>query len=91
MRWFVASRGHEFQDALMFARWGCDYLKYDWCASDGLNAVGAYTTMRDAIYAAKRPMVFSMCEWGNNNHGNGPDRSATCGEPRATSLPAGMY
>ena len=63
---FIASRGHEFQDALMFARWGCDYLKYDWCASDGLNAVGAYTTMRDAIYAAKRPMVFSMCEWGNN-------------------------
>ena len=25
---FIASRGHEFQDALMFARWGCDYLKY---------------------------------------------------------------
>jgi len=63
---FISSRGHEFQDAIMFARWGCDYLKYDWCDSDGLNAVGAYTTMRDAIYAAKRPMVFSMCEWGNN-------------------------
>ena len=22
---FTASRGHEFQDALLFARWGCDY------------------------------------------------------------------
>ncbi len=63
---FTASRGHEFQDALMFARWGCDYLKYDWCNSEGINAGGAYATMRDAIYAAKRPMVFSMCEWGNN-------------------------
>ena len=63
---FIASRGHEFQDAIMFAKWGCDYLKYDWCNSDGINAVGAYTTMRDAIYAAKRPMIFSMCEWGNN-------------------------
>jgi alpha-galactosidase len=63
---FVASRGHEFQDALMFAGWGCDYLKYDWCNCEGIQAVGAYTTMRDALYAAKRPMVFSMCEWGNN-------------------------
>jgi alpha-galactosidase len=63
---FIASRGHEFQDAVLFARWGCDYLKYDWCNSDGINAVGAYTTMRDAIFAAKRPMVFSLCEWGNN-------------------------
>jgi alpha-galactosidase len=63
---FTASRGHEFQDALMFARWGCDYLKYDWCNAGGINAVGAYTTMRDAIRAAGRPMVFSMCEWGNN-------------------------
>jgi alpha-galactosidase len=63
---FTASRGHEFQDAIMFARWGCDYLKYDWCNADGINAVGAYTTMRDALYAAKKPMVFSMCEWGNN-------------------------
>ncbi len=63
---YVASRGHEFQDAIMFVKWGADYLKYDWCESDGINAIGAYTTMRDAIHAAGRPMVFSMCEWGNN-------------------------
>ena len=63
---YIASRGHEFQDAIMFARWEADYLKYDWCNSGGLNAVGAYTTMRDALYAAKRPMLFSLCEWGNN-------------------------
>lgn len=26
---YTASRGHEFQDALVFARLGTDYLKYD--------------------------------------------------------------
>jgi alpha-galactosidase len=60
------SRGYEFQDALVYARWGVDYLKYDWGNTDGLNAEGAYQTMRDALAAAKRPVVFSLCEWGSN-------------------------
>ena len=60
------SRGHEYQDALTYAQWGVDYLKYDWCNTNGLNAVGAYTTMRDALFAAGRPVVFSVCEWGDN-------------------------
>jgi alpha-galactosidase len=59
------SRGHEYQDALTYARWGVDYLKYDWCDSEGLNSVAAYTTMRDALFAAGRPVVFSLCEWGD--------------------------
>jgi|WetSurMetagenome_2_1015567.scaffolds.fasta_scaffold27046_2 alpha-galactosidase len=63
---YPAGRGHEYQDALTYAQWGIDYLKYDWCNTDGLNAVGAYTTMRDALFAAGRPIVFSLCEWGNN-------------------------
>jgi alpha-galactosidase len=61
-----ASRGHEYQDALTYAQWGIDYLKYDWCGCEDLNAMGAYTTMRDALHAAGRPIVFSICEWGNN-------------------------
>lgn len=60
------SRGYEFQDAKKYAEWGVDYLKYDWCYTEGLNAEGAYLTMRNALYAAKRPIVFSICEWGNN-------------------------
>jgi alpha-galactosidase len=60
-----ASRGHEYQDALMYAKWGVDYLKYDWCDTDKLNSEGAYTTMRDALYTAGRPIVFSLCEWGD--------------------------
>jgi alpha-galactosidase len=60
------SRGHEYQDALTYASWGVDYLKYDWCNSEGLNPVGAYTTMRDGLYKTGRPIVFSICEWGDN-------------------------
>jgi alpha-galactosidase len=59
------SRGHEYQDAQTYAAWGVDYLKYDWCESTGLNSVGAYTTMRDALRAANRPILFSICEWGD--------------------------
>ncbi|HEX9973849.1 MAG TPA: glycoside hydrolase family 27 protein [bacterium] len=60
------SRGHEYQDAMKYAEWGVDYLKYDWCNTEGLNARGAYLTMRDALFAAGHPIVFSLCEWGSN-------------------------
>jgi alpha-galactosidase len=61
------SFGHEYQDAITYAQWGVDYLKYDWCASDNINAKGAYSLMRDALHNAKRPVYFSMCEWGDNH------------------------
>ncbi|MCF4101172.1 glycoside hydrolase family 27 protein [Gillisia sp. M10.2A] len=60
------SRGREYQDALTYAEWGVDYLKYDWCNTDGIKAEGAYTTMRNALYEAGRPVVLSICEWGDN-------------------------
>jgi len=60
------SRGHEYQDALTYASWGIDYLKYDWCDTEGLAAAAAYTTMRDALAAAGRPVVLSICEWGTD-------------------------
>jgi alpha-galactosidase len=59
------SRGHEYQDARTYAAWGVDYLKYDWCETAGLKSEGAYTTMRDALRAAGRPILFSICEWGD--------------------------
>lgn len=58
------SRGHEFQDAISYAQWGVDFLKLDWCNSEGQNAVESYSLMRDALYSAGRPVVFSLCEWG---------------------------
>jgi alpha-galactosidase len=60
------SRGHEFQDALTYARWGVDFVKADWCNSEGQHAVESYALLRDALYQAGRPMVFSLCEWGLN-------------------------
>ena len=59
-------RGHEFQDARAYASWGVDYLKYDWCNHGTANAEETYKTMRDALHAAGRPIVFSLCEWGDN-------------------------
>ncbi len=58
------SQGHEYQDALQYARWGVDYLKYDWCNTETRNAEEAYSTMSKALIATGRPIVFSMCEWG---------------------------
>lgn len=63
---FPGGWGHEFQDALKYAEWGVDYLKYDWCNSGSANQRDAYTRMRDALFAAKRPVVFSICEWGGS-------------------------
>jgi alpha-galactosidase len=63
---YPGGRGHEFQDARNYAAWGVDYLKYDWCAHGTANAEETYKTMRDALYTAGRPVVFSLCEWGNN-------------------------
>ncbi len=60
------SRGREFQDAQTYAKWGVDYLKYDWCNTEGLKAEGAYMTMRNALREAGRPIVLSICEWGDN-------------------------
>jgi alpha-galactosidase len=60
------SRGYEYQDAIRYAEWGIDYLKYDWCNTENINPIGAYSTMRDALNSAGRPVLFAMCEWGDN-------------------------
>src|SRR5665648_90176 len=59
-------RGHEYQDARTYARWGVDYLKYDWCNTTTQDSRASYSTMRDGLFAAGRPIVFSLCEWGNS-------------------------
>jgi alpha-galactosidase len=58
------SQGHEYQDALTYAHWGVDYLKYDWCNTGDRNAQEAYAVMADALRQSGRPIMFSMCEWG---------------------------
>jgi alpha-galactosidase len=56
--------GHEYQDAIQYAAWGVDYLKYDWCSTTTQDARAAYANMRAALNASGRPIVLSICEWG---------------------------
>jgi len=65
---YEGTYGHEEQDAKTWAAWGIDYLKYDWCGArniytnDEMQAV--YQKMGDALRAAGRPIVFSLCQYG---------------------------
>ncbi len=69
---------HEDQDALTFASWGIDYLKYDLCTytkifEERIKAPGAnhleegqrpYIIMRKALDKCERDIVYSMCQYG---------------------------
>ncbi len=63
-----ASYGHEKEDARTFARWGIDFVKYDWCSADEVYQPGqmedAYRKMSDDLKATGRPIVFSLCQYG---------------------------
>jgi alpha-galactosidase len=63
---YEGSLGHEEQDAQSYAKWGIDYLKYDWCQSGGTleEMKAAYTKMHDALQKTGRPIVFSLCQYG---------------------------
>jgi alpha-galactosidase len=61
-----ASIDREAQDAMVFAAWGVDYLKYDNCNNQLRPAIERYQAMGDALAASGRPIVFSVCEWGEN-------------------------
>ncbi|MBN2425313.1 MAG: glycoside hydrolase family 27 protein [Calditrichaceae bacterium] len=58
------SYGYEAIDAKTYAEWGVDYIKEDWCYTDGLETRIQYKIMSDAIRATGRPMLLSLCEWG---------------------------
>jgi alpha-galactosidase len=63
----IGSLGHERQDAETFARWGVDYLKYDWCNADlydGLDRSQAFGKMRDELARLDRPIVYAISEYG---------------------------
>ena len=68
---YEGSYGHEQQDANTYAAWGIDYLKYDWCSAseiyknDEMQAV--YQKMGDALLKTGRPIVFSLCQYGEDN------------------------
>ncbi len=68
---YAASYQHEEQDALQFAEWGFDYLKYDWCSYGEIARQPSledyqkpYHVMRAALDRADRDIVFSLCQYG---------------------------
>jgi alpha-galactosidase len=58
------SYGYETIDAKTYAEWGVDFVKEDWCNTDGLDTRTQYKIMSDALKATGRPMILSLCEWG---------------------------
>src|SRR5713226_3315898 len=65
---YEGSYGHEEQDARTYAAWGIDYLKYDWCGARTLytdeEMPAIYQIMGDALLKTKRPIVYSLCQYG---------------------------
>ncbi|GAA1238639.1 carbohydrate-binding protein [Kitasatospora nipponensis] len=62
---FPGGLGHEQQDADLWASWGVDYLKYDNCNNQGVDAQSRYKAMGDALKKTGRPILYSICEWGS--------------------------
>ncbi len=64
---YTASLGFEEQDAKTFAKWGFDYLKYDYCGapSDWQTAIYRYEKMAKALRESGRDIVLGVCEWGD--------------------------
>jgi alpha-galactosidase len=68
----AASYEHEAQDARTWAKWGIDYLKYDWCGypvradtNSPLDVLQKpYTLMRGVLDSLDRDIVFSLCQYG---------------------------
>src|SRR5712692_10125441 len=68
---YEGSYGHEEQDARIYAAWGIDYLKYDWCGARTLytdeEMPAVYQKMGDALLATNRPIVYSLCQYGRQD------------------------
>jgi alpha-galactosidase len=60
------SLDHERRDAETLAGWGVDLLKYDNCHADGRPAPERFRAMGQALVATGRDIVYSVCEWGDN-------------------------
>ena len=71
---FEGSWGHEARDAATYARWGVDFLKYDWCSYEEIardqslpELQKPYLLMRDALARVDRDIVYSLCQYGYGN------------------------
>lgn len=68
---YLGSYQHEDQDAKTYAKWGIDYLKYDWCSYGDIaphpnldEIKKPYQVMRAALDKVDRDILFSFCQYG---------------------------
>ncbi|KZV90062.1 alpha-galactosidase [Exidia glandulosa HHB12029] len=69
------SLGFEEIDAKTYAGWGVDYLKYDNCNNEGQSGTpqisyDRFAKMSTALNATGRPIVYAMCNWGEDQPWN---------------------
>jgi len=69
---FMGSLNHEEQDAKTYAKWGIDYLKYDWCSytadTAGLEGLKKpFKIMDKALDNCGRDIIYSLCQYGMGN------------------------
>jgi alpha-galactosidase len=72
---YVGSLGHEQADAKLYAEWGVDLLKYDDCG----GPQSAFATMRDALRATGRPILYSINPYDGNTCVPTGAHTSTCG------------
>lgn len=58
----TSSNGYETRDAQLFASWGVDYVKHDWCdpRGDVQEQATLFRRFGDALKATGRPIVYSI-------------------------------
>ena len=55
---------YEYVDMQTYADWETDFVKVDWCFTDGLDSPERYAVFHDAIAATGREILLSICNWG---------------------------
>jgi len=76
---YAGSYQHERQDAEQYARWGFDFLKYDWCSyglvykermkqsqNDLVEKQRPYRQMGAILKTLDRDIVLNLCQYGMN-------------------------
>ncbi|MBN9662196.1 MAG: glycoside hydrolase family 27 protein [Acidobacteria bacterium] len=65
------SLGYEAIDAKVYASWGVDYLKYDWCGAARTFTVDqqpvVYQMMAQELRATGRPILYSISQYGQGS------------------------
>ncbi len=66
---YQASEGHIEQDVMLYAKWGMDFIKYDWCkpqVKELAPYVDVYKEMGEILARSPRAMGYMICEYGIN-------------------------